>query len=66
MMHENRRRERDMKSNSQKSPEAAPSSPHSVNNTDRNVVSDRRSRQSQEIAEINMLRENDLYERQDS
>ncbi len=65
MMHENRRRERDMKNDSQKSPEAAPS-PHSVNNTDRNVVSDRRSRQSQEIAEINMLRENDLYERQDS
>jgi hypothetical protein len=65
MMHENRRRERDMKNDSQKSPEAAPS-PQSVNNTDRNVVSDRRSRQSQEIAEINMLRENDLYERQDS
>lgn len=65
MMHENRRKERDEKNNGQKSPEGAPNS-RSENNRERYSVSDRRSRQSHEKAEINLLRENDLYERQDS
>ena len=65
MMHENRRKERDEKNNGQKSPEGAPNS-RSGNNRERNIVSDRRRRESNDVAEINLLRENDLYERQDS
>ncbi len=64
MTHENRYNQREIKNNGQNFPTASENT-RRINHTERNPDGDRR-RKNDEEAQINLLRENDLYERQDS
>jgi hypothetical protein len=64
MTHENTYSQRELKNNGQNFPTASENT-RRINQTERNPDGDRR-RKNDEEAQINLLRENDLYERQDS
>lgn len=65
MTHENRYNPGEMKNTGQNFPDASENT-RRINNTERISDTNRRRSKNDEEAQINLLRENDLYERQDS
>ncbi len=64
MTHQNRYNQREVKTNGQNFPDASENT-RRINHTERNTDAERRRKNDEEV-QIILLRENDLYERQDS